>query len=151
MARPSRRRRQELSSGGAPASGRRAPTGTPSPSPSRYRTQRVKLPHPWWQSPWAWGSGITVVVVAVVVVFVVLANQPAKSSSPSTANQPVPASVLAAVTGVSPQVSSSIAAGGLASPLEPVSGSPAALTGPGGEPQLFYFGAEYCPYCVAQR
>jgi hypothetical protein len=91
------------------------------------------------------------VVVAVLVVFVVLANQPAKGTSSSSTNQPVPASVLAAVTGVSPQVSTTIAAGGLANPLEPVTGSPAALTGPGGEPQLFYFGAEYCPYCAAQR
>ncbi|MGO8685849.1 MAG: DUF929 family protein [Candidatus Dormibacteria bacterium] len=151
MARPSRRRRQELSASGSPASGRPAPARAPSPTPSRYRTQRVKLARPWWQTPWTWGGGITVVVIAVVVVFIVLANQPAKSSSPSAVNQPVPASVLAAVTGVSPVVSSSIGAGGLSSPLEQISGSPAPLTGSGGEPQLFYLGAEYCPYCAAQR
>jgi len=93
-----------------------------------------------------------VVVVAVVVVFIVLgSSSPSKSTSSSSSNQLAPASVLAAVTGVSPSVSSTIAAGGVADPLEPVTGSPAALTGPNGSPELFYLGAEYCPYCAAER
>ena len=50
-----------------------------------------------------------------------------------------------------PQVSSTIAAGGVTDPLEPVTGCPAALTGPSGSPELFYYGAEYCPYCAAER
>lgn len=33
--------------------------------------------------------------------------------------------------------------------VKPVSGKP--LTGPSGKPLVFYFGAEYCPYCAAQR
>jgi thiol-disulfide isomerase/thioredoxin len=33
--------------------------------------------------------------------------------------------------------------------IKPVSG--AALTGPTGKPMVFYFGAEYCPYCAAER
>ncbi|HSP10021.1 MAG TPA: DUF929 family protein [Candidatus Dormibacteraeota bacterium] len=33
--------------------------------------------------------------------------------------------------------------------IKPVSGT--ALTGPSGKPMVFYFGAEYCPYCAAQR
>jgi len=73
------------------------------------------------------------------------------SASSTTTDQPAPASVLAAVTGVSPSVSSTIGAGGVADPLEPVSGSPAALTGPGSKPELFYYGAEFCPYCAAER
>jgi thiol-disulfide isomerase/thioredoxin len=93
-----------------------------------------------------------VVVVAVIVVFIVVANRPAATSSAaSNANQPVPASVLAAVTGVSSSVSDTIGAGGVSNPLEPVSGSPSALTGPTGHPELFYLGAEYCPYCAAER
>jgi len=93
-----------------------------------------------------------VVVVAVVVVFIVLgSSSPSKGTSSSSSNQLAPASVLAAVTGVSPSVSSTIAAGGVSDPLEPVTGSPAALTGPNGSPELFYYGAEYCPYCAAER
>jgi hypothetical protein len=151
MARPSKRRRENL------AAGRSAPPRTPASSrpasttPSRYRTQRVQAPRPWWQSPWAWGSGITVVVVAVVVVFIVLGTRPTAKGTTSSSNQLAPASVLAAVTGVSPSVSSTIGAGGITDPFEPISGSPAALTGPGGKPELFYYGAEFCPYCAAER
>jgi len=93
-----------------------------------------------------------VVVIAAVVVFIVLGTRPAATKpAASSSNLPAPASVLAAVTGVSSEVSSTIGSGGLANPLLPVKGSPTALTGPGGQPQLFYFGAEYCPYCAAER
>jgi thiol-disulfide isomerase/thioredoxin len=33
--------------------------------------------------------------------------------------------------------------------VKKVSGSP--LTGPNGHPEVFYMGAEYCPYCAAER
>jgi hypothetical protein len=33
--------------------------------------------------------------------------------------------------------------------IKPIAGS--ALTGPSGKPEVFYLGAEYCPYCAAQR
>jgi hypothetical protein len=152
MARPSKRRREGTPAGGSTPSITPGSTRPASSTPSRYRTQRVQVPRPWWQSPWAWGSAITVVVVAVVVVFIVLGTRPAaKSTASSTSNQLAPASVLAAVTGVSPSVSSTIGAGGVADPLEVISGSPAALTGSGGKPELFYYGAEFCPYCAAER
>jgi len=152
MARPSKRRRQDVPADGSTPS---RPPGSPRPAPStpsRYRTQRVEVPRPWWQNPWAWGGGVIVVVAAVVVVFIVLGTRPAaKSTSSSSTNPLAPASVLAAVTGVSPTVSTTIGAGGVTDPLEPISGSPAVLTGPGGKPELFYYGAEFCPYCAAER
>ncbi|MGA3185324.1 MAG: DUF929 family protein [Candidatus Dormibacteria bacterium] len=166
MPRPSKRRREELSAGTVtrprtadgtrptPSTPRpRTPEGTrPTPStPSRYRTQRVEAPRPWWQDPRAWGSGVTFVVVVVVVVFIILGTRPAaKGTSPSSADL-VPASVLSAVIGVSPTVSTSIGAGGVTDPLEAISGSPSALTGSDGKPEVFYAGAEYCPYCAAER
>jgi thiol-disulfide isomerase/thioredoxin len=39
---------------------------------------------------------------------------------------------------------------GTASPLQPVQGHPPLLTS-GGKPEVLYMGAEYCPYCAAQR
>ena len=148
MARPSKRRRENVPAGRSVPSRTPGSTRPASSTPSRYRTQRVQVPRPWWQSPWAWGSAATVVVLAVVVVFIVLGLQPAPKS---TATQLAPASVLAAVTGVSPSVSSTIGAGGVADPLEAISGSPSALTGSGGKPEVFYLGADYCPYCAAER
>ena len=92
-------------------------------------------------------------VVAVVVVFLLVGHSsPSKSGLPSPDVNPLaPASVLSAVTGVSPTVSSTIGAGGVTDPLQPLSGSPAQLTGPNGHPELFYLGAEFCPYCAAER
>jgi hypothetical protein len=153
MARPSKRRRENVPAGRSVPSRTPGSTRTASSTPSRYRTQRVQVPRPWWQSPWAWGSAVIVVVLAVVVVFIVLGLQPAakSSGSSSSSNQLAPASVLAAVTGVSPSVSSTVGAGGVADPLEAISGSPAALTGSSGKPEVFYLGAEFCPYCAAER
>ncbi|MGD1052411.1 MAG: DUF929 family protein [Candidatus Dormibacteria bacterium] len=171
MPRPSKRRREGASAGGSTPSGGSASSGGSSPAggttpsrtqgsarppsskPSRYRTQKVVVPRPWWQSPWAWGGGVAVVVAAVVVVFIVLGLQSTANGggSSSSQGQPVPASVLAAVTGISPTVSSTIGAGGVTDPLQSISGSPAALTGPDGKPELVYFGAEFCPYCAAER
>ena len=153
MARPSKRRRENVPAGRSVPSRTPGSTRTASSTPSRYRTQRVQVPRPWWQSPWAWGSAVIVVVLAVVVVFIVVGLQPAakSSGSSSSSNQLAPASVLAAVTGVSPSVSSTVGAGGVADPLEAISGSPAALTGSSGKPEVFYLGAEYCPYCAGER
>ena len=153
MARPSKRRRENVPAGRSVPSRTPGSTRTASSTPSRYRTQRVQVPRPWWQSPWAWGSAVIVVVLAVVVVFIVLGLQPAakSSGSSSSSNQLAPASVLAAVTGVSPSVSSTVGAGGVADPLEAISGSPSALTGPDGTPELVYIGADYCPDCAAER
>jgi hypothetical protein len=111
----------------------------------------VEVPRPWWQNPWAWGGGVIVVVVAVVVVFIVLGTRPAAKSTSSSSSSLAPASVLAAVTGVSPTVSSSIGGGGVPKPLQAVSGSPAALTGSNSKPEVFYEGADFCPYCAAER
>ena len=112
----------------------------------------MAIPRPWWQRPWAWGGAATVVVVAVVVIFLVVGNSSSGNGSTSpNANPLAPASVLSAVTGVSPTVSTAIAAGGVTNPLQPISGSPALLKGANGHPELLYIGAEYCPYCAAER
>ena len=109
------------------------------------------MPPPWWRSPWSWGGGITLVVVAVVIVFILLGTQPGVNGSSQSSNPLAPASVLAAVTGVSPSVASTVGAGGVADPLKTISGSPSALTSSGGKPELFYLGADFCPYCAAER
>ncbi|HET9172888.1 MAG TPA: DUF929 family protein [Actinospica sp.] len=72
------------------------------------------------------------------------AAQSATNQTAATANQvatratTVPASVLAAV-----------GAGGTASQAQPVPGGGAATVA--GKPEVLYLGAEYCPYCAAER
>jgi hypothetical protein len=64
----------------------------------------------------------------------------------------LPAGVLSAVTSVNPATEAAVGrpAQLVALPSK-VSGHPAILTGAGGKPEILYIGAEYCPYCAAQR
>ncbi len=142
MARLSKRRRQEpagpdTSPPAAAAAGR----------PPRRRAQPARVPSPWWQSPWAWGSGVLALVAVVVAVIIVVGL--AGGPGTSTATSPPPASVLRAVTGVSPGVSSSVGAGGIPNPLQPAPGSPSPLSA--SKPELVFVGADSCPYCAAER
>lgn len=87
------------------------------------------------------------IVVIAIVVTVVLSQ--AGGQSPSTATAPVPVAVLKAVTQPSASELAQIGAGGQ-------SGNLAKLPGPqladnAGRPVVVYVGAEYCPFCAAER
>jgi len=58
-------------------------------------------------------------------------------------------SVVAKLGGVSPTLLDRVGAGGSKSASKAISGPP--LRGAGGKPQILYVGAEYCPYCAAER
>lgn len=90
--------------------------------------------------------GAAVAVLAVVVVIVVVGvTQKAKTADAS--RPAASAAVLAAVT-VPGNVLDSIGAGSVTAAPKPVSDAP--LT-EGGKPQVLYIGAEFCPYCAAER
>jgi len=60
--------------------------------------------------------------------------------------------VLHEVSNVSPGVLAAVGTGGQQKVLVPLKGgSPPFLTGSNGKPECFYAGAEYCPYCAAER
>jgi hypothetical protein len=145
VARLSKQHRQQLAqaaTGGSPEGSRRA-TAVATRPPRR----RQKIAAPWWQSPWAWGGGLTGVVAIVVVVFVILST----GSPASTTNPLMPASVVSAVTSVSPTVSSTVGAGGFSNPFEAVPSSTSRVTGGDAKPTVFYIGTDYCPYCAFER
>jgi hypothetical protein len=56
---------------------------------------------------------------------------------------------VAAITGLPPSELDQVGIGSANNVIRAVSGSP--LTGPTGRPEVFYLGAEYCPYCAAER
>jgi hypothetical protein len=88
------------------------------------------------------------VVVAIVAAFVVAKAVRHPTSATSTSS--VPASVVQAVTGVP---ASAFDAAGAPDDLRPpmsLPGATPALTS-AGIPRVVYIGAEYCPYCAAQR
>jgi Domain of unknown function (DUF929) len=102
-------------------------------------------------------AGSIVVVLAVVLTFVIIKLNSKPSSSSSSAqglsNGPT-GSALAAVVGKVTSVPASaleaVGDGGGA-----VTGKPATISGTpltaNGKPEMFYMGAEYCPYCAAER
>jgi thiol-disulfide isomerase/thioredoxin len=134
-----------------------AQTGQPqarTPSVSQQRVQRKQQQARGNQRKRArsnWRPGVTVGVVllgfAVLIgIFLFVARQ---SSAPRPAPTPGSASVLQAVSHVDPAVLAAVGTGGTNAP-QALHGQPP-LKGPTGKPEFFYFGAEYCPYCAAQR
>ncbi len=97
-------------------------------------------------------GGAIVAVVAVVLAFVLLHG--GNSGSASTAGEP-PGPTGAALTALVGEVTSvpaaalaQVGSGTVTSTPTSISGAP--LTS-GGKPEMLYMGAEYCPYCAAER
>src|SRR5258708_21590697 len=97
-----------------------------------------------------WIGGIVALIAVIIVAFVVISRV---QSPPSASATPTPASsqVFKQVTQVDPNVLAAVGTGGVTNPLKAVNGSPPVLTGSTGKPEFLYMGAEYCPYCAAER
>ena len=97
-------------------------------------------------------SGAIVVVVVVVVVLVVVKLNQKSGTAAQASNGPTGAALTGlttAVTSVPSSVLDQVGAGSIGNgEFTKVSGSP--LT-ENGKPEVLYIGAEYCPYCAAQR
>jgi thiol-disulfide isomerase/thioredoxin len=100
------------------------------------------------RSSWFLIGGVLVLVAVIVIAFIVISHQ-----STGTASAPTPASsaVLKAVTQVDPSVSNTVGTGSVKNPLQAIKNPPPPLTEPTGKPEFLYMGAEYCPYCAAER
>lgn len=92
-------------------------------------------------------GGVVLVIALVVVYFIFTSSQ----STPSGPNRTVAsASVVNIVTNVSPTLLSQIGTGGVTNPFK-AAGSSSSLIGPTGKPEVFFYGAEWCPICAAER
>jgi len=102
------------------------------------------------------GGSILAVIVVVVAFIVIKANSSSsKPATTSSANGPTGsalASVVAKVASVPASTLNSVGDGGGAVTDTPqtIKGGGSALTS-GGKPEMLYMGAEYCPYCAAER
>jgi thiol-disulfide isomerase/thioredoxin len=98
---------------------------------------------------WLWTGGIVALIAVIIVAFIVIS----RLQSPGSASGPTLASsqVFNAVTKVDSNVLAAVGKGGVTNPLKAVNGSPPILKGPTGKPEFLYMGAEYCPYCAAER
>jgi len=101
-------------------------------------------------------AGSVVVVLAVVLTFVIikLNSKPSSSSSAQGLSNGPTGSALTAVVGKVTSVPAStldaVGKGQFSGKIQTVTGNPAPLTA-NGKPELLYMGAEYCPYCAAER
>jgi hypothetical protein len=92
------------------------------------------------------GSAI-VLVLAVLVGFRLFSSS--GSSGAASASGPAPANVVSAVTGVPPATLDQVGRGTATQLPTPVRTD--LQRGPNGLPLISYMGAEYCPFCAAER
>jgi len=111
--------------------------------------QRVPAqgPRAWWRSPFAMGGAGAGLVAVIVILVVILGGSGVAAVSTPT---PVPASVLSAVTAPPQTLFGQVAEGGQPGELSRLTGSKP-IQDSSGKPEVVFVGAEYCPYCAAER
>jgi hypothetical protein len=101
----------------------------------------------------AWGA-VGLVIIIIVVLVIVKATNSSNSNAAFTPVTPAAASVVKDVTSIPASVYDKVGTNipSAATPHPPIvlSNQPA-LTLSGHTPAMFYYGAEYCPYCAAER
>ena len=95
-------------------------------------------------------SGSIIAVIAVVVAFIVIKanNKPATNSSNGPTGAAL-ASVVSKVTNVPASTLDKLGSGSFTGKIQAVNGGTPLTSG--GKPEMLYMGAEYCPYCAAER
>jgi thiol-disulfide isomerase/thioredoxin len=99
---------------------------------------------PQWVLPVAVVACIAVVIAAFLVIRWYMTPLPPKPLPPDTTQV-----VVTEITSLPVSEFDSVGQGTANNLIKPIAGSP--LIGPSGKPEVFYFGAEYCPYCAAER
>jgi hypothetical protein len=102
----------------------------------------------------AWGAVGLVIVVIVVIVVIKATGGNSNANAAYTPVTPAPASIVTDVTSIPASVYDAVGTGipSRAQPNPPIvlSNQPPLTLG-GKTPAMFYYGAEYCPYCAAER
>jgi thiol-disulfide isomerase/thioredoxin len=97
-------------------------------------------------------GGSVVLVIAIVVAFIaVKAATKATAGSTAATGKTQPASVVKEIADIPAATLASVGTGTTyTNAVQTIKGSPTALTR-NGKPVIVYVGAEYCPYCAAER
>jgi thiol-disulfide isomerase/thioredoxin len=97
------------------------------------------------RTPWVI---LSLVVVLAVVAYFIFTLSGTGGGSPLN-GQPVSPLVLSQLSGVSASTLNTIGAGPATNPVKPItSATPLTVNG---KPEVLYMGAEYCPFCAAER
>jgi len=92
-------------------------------------------------------AGVAIVILIGILLVVRFAG---RSSTPAAENTPAPPALVAQVTNIPAATYEQVGRGTLTGLPSPVRASPVE-TGSSGLPLVTYLGAEYCPYCAAER
>jgi uncharacterized protein DUF929 len=103
---------------------------------------------PTWQSP-TFLTSASVGVVVIVLIVIVLINQVGGTGN-APLNRPLSATVASAVLHPNPSVVQSVGSGLQAGKMVRLPGN-TVLRDSTGKPMVVYVGAEYCPFCAAER
>jgi thiol-disulfide isomerase/thioredoxin len=125
----------------------KSPPRMPPQEPHKKAMRPMRRPvrrTPGWLPAAATIGGIALVVVAFLAI-----RWATSPPAPAPIDSTHAAEVLSVITSVPTPDLERVASGTATNRLNPTSGP--ALTGPAGRPLIFYFGAEYCPYCAAER
>ena len=114
------------------------------PIPRKPVPRKAVAGTPPWVSPAAVGAGIAIVVAAFLIYRWYTTPLP-----PPAPSQDTTAQVITVITTISPSEFDAVGQGTANNRIRAVSGT--TLTGPSGKPEVFYYGAEYCPFCAAER
>ena len=117
-----------------------APKGKPRSSASSKRT-------PSSGPPWLWIAGVAIVLVGVALVVASTGGgNDAPKGLPEFGRVAAPESVVAPVVSIPSSVTNQVGAGSIAQLPTRIAGTPAT-----GKPEVLYIGAEFCPFCAAER
>jgi hypothetical protein len=100
------------------------------------------------------GGAVTAVVAVLAVIAIMIAVKVGSGSSSDQAgggsgSRPAPGSLVTALSSVPATVLDQVGRGQVTTPPYRLSGQPALTDG--GKPLVLYMGAEYCPFCAAER
>lgn len=116
-------------------------------TPTRPKKRPLRKPvnrTPAWVGPVATVGGLALLVVAFLAYRYMTTPAPPPPASVATTAQ-----VIAMITSLPASELEQVGQGSAAKVLQKKSDAP--LTGADGKPLIFYFGAEFCPYCAAER
>jgi hypothetical protein len=126
----------------------RPPPHQPQTRPAAHaRPRALRKPvrqTPPWVAPAATLAGMAVLIGAFVFIRWATTTPP-----PQPTSQDTTAAVLAIITSLPPSELEQVGEGSATDVITPITGP--ALTGSSGQAVVFYYGAEFCPYCAAER
>jgi hypothetical protein len=114
----------------------------------RPQNRRRYMRQPWWRRNIVALSSVA--VVAAIVIGFVIYQQTQNKKAAAGIGDAAPQSVLTALSGVTDKTASTVGGGGVQIGLEGTPPNTPVLTSKG-LPEIVYVGAEYCPYCAAER